>query len=308
MIAMVTALAVAPTAAAAAPPKPATYTPSFAPMGGVVGVSELVAAGNFTLTTQIVLHSTATGASTLIDQQTGASSTFPDTGGCGPYVLGVSRLLHACPTGDGEWAITAYAPPGSVPVSLGTHSRAPTFLIGRHWVELTSSGAVSDFLNITTGQEVADRSHIGGRLYPDLDSPTLFRAACPPIRLPALVDNGKTTDQPAFISFYGSVAVSRAKSNYIYLQRCGTSRVTGIYTGANVADNNKVFVWLHTLHNMQTQISGIIPATERRFSIVIPAAIPVQEAQVPALAINNQSVYLTTRQGIYSAALPAPLK
>jgi hypothetical protein len=154
---------------------------------------ERVGIGDWVLATgaYVYLASPAEGpcCGTVINDRTGQRTAFvhPD---CGPFVFGGPWLLAECvppvPASvgleeltTGAW-LTFTAPVGEHPVAAGAD-----------WIEFMRLESCSDycrfaytFENIRTGTLRTIPYRGGGRTIPDLNTPTLARRLCSPLRLP----------------------------------------------------------------------------------------------------------------------------
>lgn len=274
--------------------------------------------GGYTLVSVTSQPSSSACASAfmLIDDSSGKRSIIPGSG-IADYVLAfgppwilfeheftfelyniTTRESHALDCGNG-------CPPD------GTFAMA----IGARWLEFTwqKPGSCGDgihyscgtgpimhsFYNLVTGKFRQDATTTS-RTHLDLDSPTLVRAVCPPLRAPA----------KGAIDFYGPFAVT-TQASQSFLERCGSrSRIpigerSQSIAGGGLVANHAAVLWKVTDARgvFVGRLAGILLPSLRRVSINLPAK--VQGHGDPTVLLDRSRLYVAANTGIlWSATLP----
>ena len=290
--------AVVAPAQAASVAEAASYWPTFGPFappagdGEVPGQAQLSTAGHFALFVSETEQPNAPVMKTLTldDQLTNTVDIWTISDQC-EVGLGPTRLLQECGASVRSFQLTARVLASGRQVSLGT--RPYSLLgnigaVGRDWAE---QGAGAYYLNLETGELAHDRaaaSNARGRLYPDLDSPTLFHTVCQPVSV--------SSPYPGLISdvfVFGNRTVTIDATDRLRLQRCGTSKRTTIASSRGAVTNGKVFVWARTLPTGRYEIDGLTPSTGQRFVINLPQAL--QDPAPDGIWINDDAIFVRTQ-------------
>ncbi len=216
---------------------------------GPVGLS---GSGRFVL----ALFENGAGHDVLIDDQTGKRSRLNVPHGCGlgPFAMGGGLLLFPCGYAGASlppmklyrlssprgWRALAWNPQlvqrcdAQDPQDGQNTLCAPT-AIGSHWIEVAvtnceqfghdcSSGS-NMFQNLDSGRLANDPTSVGGTVIPDLNSPTLARKLCSPLRVPSAgYEQGPS---PGTVARYGRFAVSsETATGLFHLQKCGSLSIS----------------------------------------------------------------------------------
>ena len=261
--------------ATAQPATARTYDPGFRRLPPNSGV---LASGNDTL---LLPADHTPDRATLIDQQTDQRSTIrfsntssPGPPGCTASGLTPVAVIWECdfPTTPGAWFLETLA--GERVRSLPVFA-APS-LAGTDWLKYDKGAdphnpGLPAFVNPATGQIVDDTSQIGGRTYPDLNSPRLFHTACQPVTLAGSSPGGTSSGKPGSLAFFGSVAVGADADGggVLRLHRCGSHTITRIRASSapgTFARNGRVIVWDHAEHPVTRRSRGSFPAADNASS------------------------------------------
>jgi hypothetical protein len=146
-----------------------------------------------------------------------------------------------------------------------------------------------EFQNIDTGQLAANPASVGGTVIPDLNSPTLARKLCSPLRVPgAQINPYDRGPVPGTVTLYGRFAVSSlafaAGEGAAHLHKCGSrldqqlSDVTQEAYPAYVppSGNTHALVWAPGLRpdgQFPRQLNAVRLPSLRRLVIPVPATI-----------------------------------
>jgi hypothetical protein len=184
-------------------------------------------------------HSASSGL--LLDERIGKRTTiFPPVGAtwCSGDALGGPWLVAGCSFGQpsaleaysltaGTWQPLNYTPGVC---QLTTQESCDAVSIGTHWIDIKEScyhcATTYVFQDIQTGNTRSDPT--GPTTIPDVNSPTLGRRVCSPLRVPRADDGGEGGDLNAWGSLrvYGSFALASGTDPYgtpsVYLERCGS--------------------------------------------------------------------------------------
>ena len=279
-------------------------------------------------------YSTTNGTpATLIDEQTGTRReiSYP---GCSPVTLGTPWLVYASCARDYDTTELYALPNGgwqAVHVRLGVGWEPVA--IGTQWIEMRESCDEPThctnsytFQNLQTGQTRSDPTN--ATTVVDLNSPTLTRKVCKPLRVPLVAGNeGSVTYAalPGSLTFYGKFAISSSGVNgaHGFLERCG-SRLhqqigspnipAGSLLGPAFAANSRLVVWQSARH----QVSGLFLPSLRRFAIPLPSGINTQSSDGTGfpgtIAASSRHLYLlnwsdsSSIRSYWIAALPSTPK
>jgi hypothetical protein len=286
-------LTIATTAHAGAS-KVTTYRPVF---HQIATNSDIEAAGNYTLLipSAVVLQP---GTATLIDQATGQHGTIAYGGlGCGAGDLGPTVLFWTCQPSPSYAPTFAMQQLSTGQIATPPPGLEPSDILGSQWEQQPVQAPGNEynptykaFVNLDTGRTVADTSRIGGSTYPDLNDPALFRTACSPVTMPSSYDSYAKTVVPGSLFFFGSVAVgtNQTGGGLLRVQRCGSTQILDIHAGLQTVHNRHIFLWEHPLA-VPRQLDGIVPSTDRRFTIPIPQRV---DTASDLIALNNRTIYL----------------
>ena len=270
------------------------------------GPVELSGSGRFVL----ALFENGAGHDVLIDDQTGKRSRLNVPHGCGlgPFAMGGGLLLFPCGYAGASlppmklyrlssprgWRALAWNPQlvqrcdAQDPQDGQNTLCAPT-AIGSHWIEVAvtnceqfghdcSSGS-NVFQNLDTGRLANDPTSVGGTVIPDLNSPTLARKLCAPLRVPSAgYEQGPS---PGTVALYGRFAVSsETATGLFHLQKCGSRLNQQLADSANAPSappvgNTRIIVWTPSVDPEQTgvQLNAVRLPGLQRLAIPVPAAI-----------------------------------
>jgi hypothetical protein len=161
------------------------------------------------------------------------------------------------------------------------------------------------FENIRTGTLRTIPYRGGGRTIPDLNTPTLARRLCSPLRLPR---------GPGSMTFYGKFALVESQGTDgrtgNYLERCGGrlhEQLDGSNLGtpeATLAANSRAIVWYEPF---VPELHGVFLPNLRHFAIPLPDKIDLGATGVQsAIALSSTRLYVLDGEGqLWSA--PAPV-
>lgn len=233
---------------------------------------------------------------TLIDQLTGVRTTLSQPG-CRSVNFGGPFLLFACgyATGDLLYSLASKTWETVSPTPDGE----PTG-IGADWIEYVYNPCdgiehcepqqEEDFQNLQTGKP-AGAYKLNSTTVLDLNSPTLTRRLCTPVRVPR---------GGVVMSFYGRFAAVLASGPadraVPYLERCG-SRLHQRLAGIPITGTSRMLIWprLHYL-------SGLLLPSLRRFVIPLPASLPGDET---FFVLASRTLYAQTNdRELWTARLP----
>ena len=196
-----------------------------------------------------------------------------------------------CKTGDPQCS-TDYAAIGSqwfeFQITCGYHCGPTTF----------------GFQNIQSG-EVDDQPpdwKPGGTEIPDLNSPTLTRTLCEPLRVPRGFTDPNSGTMPGTIEFYGQFAVAQQWSAgnlnlYTYLERCASRLRKSIDpNGWPIAANTRAVIWMTGYSH--PAFDGLFLPTLRRFRLTRPPSASLA-------GLSAKHLYAVTPDGrLYATAAP----
>jgi hypothetical protein len=236
---------------------------------------------------EFVLFSCGFSRSLLVDDRTEKRVSIKNSSSCGwleARALGAPSILFFCGHGERVYNIVTrkWRPvPCSNSRCAGPQgAEVVREAVGARWVEYDQQwpGPCTPDYHNTCGpiEPVFVNIRTGGvrRSWPkspttilDLDSPTLARRLCTPLRVPA----------PGSLTMEGQFAVITA-GNGSYLQRCGSHRHTVLSSpgGASVsggglwANEHAVFWAVESSGGWKGQLAGILLPSLRRFTATIP--------------------------------------
>jgi hypothetical protein len=299
------------------------------------GVERVLVSGRY------VFIGKATGSGVVSDEQTGKRVVLTPPAGCdfdfSSAALGGSSVVATCnppPPGprylyelysipNGTWtpftpnvtqmfAFNAACETGN-PTVVGCS--ASYTAIGAHWIEFQITcgyhcgPTTFGFQNIETGQ-VDDQPpdwKPGGTEMPDLNSATLTRKLCKPLRVPrGFSDPTAAGTMPGTIVLDGPFAVAQQWSTdnlYLstYLERCASGLRKSIDpNGWPIAANARAVIWMKGYSD--PTLDGLFLRTLRRFTLTRPPTTSLA-------ALSAKHLYAVTPDGrLYAAAAPAQLK
>lgn len=280
------------------------------------------------------------GSGALIDEQTGKRVTLAPPTGC------YFDNANSAPLG-GSWVVATCNPPPPGPLFELYSIRSRTWTpfspdtkqmfafnagckggdpqcgasysaIGDRWIEFEITcgyhcgPTTFAFQNIRSGQ-VNDQPRDwkpGGTEIPDLNSPTLTRVLCRPLRLPAgFTDPTTSQTLPGTLVFYGQFAIAQQWSAgnlnlYTYLERCGSRLRRRIDpNGWPFTANTHLVVWMTAgPAGPHRPLDGLFLPTLRRVRVTLPS-IPSR------VALSAKHIYVITSTGrLYQATAPAAPK
>jgi hypothetical protein len=265
---------------------------------------ERVGVGAWVLAAGAHVYLASSAGGTVIDDQTGQRTAFvhPD---CGPFVFGGPWLLAECvppaPESVGLEQLTSGAWL-TFTTAVGEHPVAA----GADWIEFRRVDPFTyTFENVSTGIVRSIPYRAGGRTIPDLNSPTLVRRLCSPLRVPS---------GPGAMTFYGKFAIVESVGTdggiRYYLERCGTrlhQRLDGSNLGtpeAALAANSRAIVWQQPF---LPELHGVLLPSLRRFMVPLPDTIDLGATGVQSsIALSSTRLYALDGEGqLWSA--PAPV-
>jgi hypothetical protein len=210
-------------------------------------------------------------SATLIDEQTNTRTAISYPGCSGAVQLSGPWLMLFCGSSDGpfelysldtgEWR-TVVPDPRVVSLDCGMPDYCGVFVAGAgaQWIQWAisrrdSRGTVL-FQNIDTGEvRSLPGWRSGGRIIPNLDSPSLAQQLCPPLTVPS----------PRLLSFYGSFAIVDDP----LLERCGSRLELAVGNDGVVQANSRAVVWPQGPNSRR--LSGLFLPSLRRFVITTPS-------------------------------------
>jgi len=179
----------------------------------------------------------------------------------------------------------------------GPGSGCTPFAVGTDWIEYdVSSDGLGDrflFQNIASG--TVRRDPTTARTIPDLNSPTLARRVCKPLRVPPTKTQARLTVDGRF-----AVIASPADS---FLERCGTGLHLSLTGGlGRVAVSPAAIVWPT---GPRGRLRGISLPSLARFTVALPPAA----FDIIWVDLTARHIYLDamTRQNVYDVwSAPSP--
>ncbi len=183
--------------------------------------------------------------------------------------------------------------------------------VGADWIEVKEScyhcRDFHDFQNIQTGQlasattprDLGQRSGPGGTTIPDLDSPTLIRRLCRPLRVPTSWDNAYDQSVSGMLMFHGSFAVAsgvrRGSDNqFAFIERCGSRLHVPIPDDATVIASSHAVIW------QAGGVNGVLLPSLRRLRIILPGVVTRASGVVAAL--SQRTLYVLGRGQLWTAS------
>jgi hypothetical protein len=222
-----------------------------------------------------------TAPATLINEQTGEQTTFPN---CEAPLIGYPWLLLTCHSGQtAQSNLLVNLKTGQqqqLQISTGTPDE-----IGAWWIRLAivepphcleHCSTFYEFQNIYTGQQV---SSAGAGKVADLNAQSLGRTLCQPLKLPTF----------GTLTVYGRLAVLQTPppTGKEFLERCGSSQRLPIGTPAKLAANQRLMLW-QVDGAAGSRFKGTVLRTLRRVRLNVP------EAGAAFVALGTSTVYATT--------------
>jgi hypothetical protein len=265
---------------------------------------------------------------TLIDEQTGTQTSvsypgcyLPELGGedpfggpwlmlfCGQPGQGLSGFelynLHT-----GEWKAVV---PDPAIISYGYHCSggAPycgssVVGFGADWIEWEEHCRYCDytflFQNIDSGAvQRLPGWQVGGRVIPDLDSPSLAQTLCPPLTVPAgLPPIPGATPEVGGVSFYGSFAIASSPIKDV-LERCGSRLKVAIGDGNELllGASSHAIVWAGKPKSRT--LEGLFLPSLRPFAIATSPSTSPRE-----VVLSSGELYVVDGNSGTVFATPAP--
>jgi hypothetical protein len=257
---------------------------------------------------------------TLIDERTGTKTTVAYPGCYLPEFnprspLGGPWLMLNCDLGEfelynlytGEWK--AVDPdPGSFSYENDCGDGMPPYSgvivagFGADWIEWVHFTRVCrgtyHFQNIDTGQvQSLPGWRAGGRIVPDLDSPSLVRTLCLPLKVPPAPTPYTNLDLPpgpGSLSMYGSFAIVSSD----VLERCGSRLKRVVGNQEPLGASSRAIVWV--AGSDSRRLDGLFLPSLRRFVIATgPSITPY------AVVLSSGELYVIDESGRVFAT-PAP--
>lgn len=247
------------------------------------------------------------GGGRVIDEITGRRVDLQLPGYCrspaADPVLGDSWLMEECNASHlalyslarRRWRDVTVAS-RRVHFNAGPGSACVPLAIGTDWIELDEEsdrfGDVSVFQNIETGRVRRDPTN--AKTFPSLDSPSLARRLCRPLRVPSHTS--------VSFAFQGPFILVTDEAGPV-LERCGT-RLHRVLPGALQAGLAPgAVMWLSSPR--PGPIDGIFLPTSKRFRVMPPPGA----TDLSFIQLSSRHIYLsgTTRSDLsvtWSASLP----
>lgn len=288
-----------------------TVHPTFHPRWQVVSRGGVGSDGAYTM-----LWSGRSGVvGTLINELSGQRRRVAMPSGCpdpvgGQDILGDTWLLVPCPhysmelysLATGQWA--TQSSPAVCRHKVGKGPTCTPAAVGTNWIKYDENSVhLGDrwlFQNIVTGAVRSDPTN--AHTLPDLDSPLLTEAVCPPLRVPS--DKTQNT-----LELDGRYAVLSNRSG-IFLEHCATHLrrlLTDHALGVTVGPDE--IMWMPRPNR---PLEGVFLPSRRRFSVAVPRG-----AEIEFLVIGARHLYVLGQAGrgntlagvgvVWSAPLPASL-
>jgi hypothetical protein len=241
------------------------------------GAIQEVTSGRYTFFPQISSSSTETGG-VVLHENSGRRFPVPAAPNCqdvtAPNLVGGSWLLFNCARG----AVQLYAIPGGPWQQVASQpseecgatgmAACEPIAVGSHWIHFDRTcyhcGDTNVFFNIDTKQLASDPTT--QTTAADLNSPTLARRLCSPLRVPA----------GGSLSVDGQFAIVRSPSR-ILLERCHSRKQITISTQPgciHLAASPHAVVW--TCGAAPNRVSVIFLPSERRFVATLPESIGLE--------------------------------
>jgi hypothetical protein len=257
--------------------------------------------------------------SLLVDDRTEMRVKIRNSYSCGwlePRALGAPSVLFFCGGSDervynvvtGRWRRIGRAEPACVGVgggqTLEPQSGQPVGeAVGARWVERqvqcpgpctpdyhNTCGPIEQvFINIRTGKVRRDLPGSPTTIL-DLDSPTLARKLCAPLRVPP----------GGSITMDGRFALVRKAGGSTYLQACGSHRQTAL-TSPEWWNQRAVFWAVDSAGGWRGKLAGILLPSLRRFTATIPARL-----QSSFILLGASHLYMPDSNGkIWATQFPS---
>jgi len=189
--------------------------------------------------------------------------------------------------------------------------------VGNRWIEFQITcgyhcgPTTFAFQNIQTGQ-VNDQPadwRPGGTQIPDLNSPTLARTLCKPLRVQRGFEQPDMMQTfPGLLVFYGSFGLLQADHardsdpNYsvdTYIQRCGSSTRTHIDpSGWPVTANPHAVAWATS--GVGKEIDGVFLPSLRRFTLQAPTG------SIYGIVLTSGHLYINSSGVTWVTVAPSP--
>jgi hypothetical protein len=182
---------------------------------------------------------------------------------------------------------------------------------GADWIEWEENCRYCDytflFQNIDTGVvQSLPGWQVGGRIIPDLDSPSLAQALCPPLTVPAgLPPIPGGTPEVGAVSFYGSFAIASSPVKDV-LERCGSrlKLAVGSYDARlsyeePLGASSHAIVW--ATGSRGRRLDGLFLPSLRRFVIATSPSISPRE-----VVLSAGELYVVDGNSGTVFATPAP--
>jgi hypothetical protein len=260
----------------------------------------------------------------VVDTAGGARTPLTFPAGCSPGAMGGPWLAFGCSAGAGQpvppaelFDLTSdrwQALPVNPDIDFCTYERRCTLspaAIGTRWVEWSVSLACEHcapfawFQDLSTGAlNKFEEWRSGGRVIPDLDSPSLAARLCRPLRVPP-PDFPSFETVPNSLTFHGQFGVVGAgavpdASTPHYFERCGSRRRHHI-ASLPVVGSTRFIVW--PTASTFGKLEGVFLPSLRQFVIRSPRGMgsPVQ------MALASGHLYLLDAGGRLWSARSAPL-
>jgi hypothetical protein len=185
--------------------------------------------------------------------------------------------------------------------------------IGSDWVEFTvgcgyhCEPTTLGYQSIATGGVKTPALTVGGSMIPDINSPTLMKKLCSPLRVPRGFwppDAGGPL--PGSVHMYGRLAIAEGWSGTtsnpnarkrLYLERCGSRARTLLDpNGSPWAASSRAVVW--TGNGSGRELDGVFLPSTLRFAFRAPSAY------VGSVQLSSRKLYITTASGVWSAPTP----
>jgi hypothetical protein len=294
----------------------AVLHPSFRLVSGGSGSWYVFPSGRYVL----LVSGTSTTARVLVDDRTGVRVNPTKPGCAGFDIIGAPWVMGSCSPPNpqpGELAtFTLYQISTGTWQSLALNSSiqqcdlmpnyscgALPLAIGAHWIEFDETCSHSGcenryvFQNVKTGEaRTLPDWRPGGTIIPDLDSPTLARKVCGPLRVPVDHPSGSPfVDIPGPLKFYGSYAIA-SESSGNYLERCGSHLHTKIGGfGANLH--------MAVSQTGAKQFSGVFLPSLRRLAFKLPTGI---SGPLHGGALDSRRLYVIDAHfRVWAALMPS---
>lgn len=287
----------------------------------VRGVSDVFTNGRYVYQASSASSGVLQGAGTVIDEQTG-KRTFVSRPGCAvggvrgqfsttlTLAAGDPWLLFVCDQNAPVEPIELYSfatrqwrsvtpPPYSDPCPPGNVCAPSPIAVGADWIEydvICGMEHCTDtyaFQNIATGQVQGPPMdwRAGGRTVPDLNSPTLARQLCSPLRVPRGNPGEDNISVPGHLSFAGPFAIavdwSGIQSVQPYLERCGSRLHKPIdQNDYPLVANPRLVLWERS-GGVSRRLDGLFLPSLRRLTLVLPSA----PADPFRLVLSSRTLY-----------------